>query len=717
MEAKPKPVEEPMTRAEIESRIDAIKESRSAIFGGLRVRYAYLSQRGYYPEDVNKPNQDAYSIAHNFCNEPTDAFFGIYDGHGRDGDKCSGFARENLPPLVAKHIKRAKSQQAKTRPNGVPPNMPVELSKEIIQTSSNKAHLDCNMAMHTEKSFDDSLSGTTSISVYLHGRRNRITICNVGDSRAVLGQKRRESGTPSNGGTSSIRALPLSRDQTPYRKDERARVRACGARILSLDQIEGLEPIPEDDDDDDLELGEELDEGGDPPRVWSPHGDYPGTAFTRSLGDAIAEELGVDGKPEMVTRELTKDDQIIVLASDGVFEFLTNQSVIDICAKFVDPLEACRAVVAESYELWLQYELRTDDITIICIFIDNVDDRNKHADYISLSQKEFPGANSVISEEEEESFIAGDDTIDDMVSTEGLKPVRTSLSKEKSKQLEKMKTKMATDREMSGMENFDIAKLFTAKTSDEKSRIAEAIRASVMFQNITDAQREMIYGVMEPIKVKKGTWIIRQGTVGDRFYIVDTGRFEVRIVPEGEEDKNKSGGNVVHVYEGSRERHAHPSFGELALMYSAPRAASIIAQTDGHLWALHRYAFKQVLAQKSERKELINNLRRIDFFRTLDYDEIERIAAEMAETTYRRGETIVEEGEAGELFYVVGQGGHCEYIHGVKQGLTEELRAGDYFGEEVLAGEDTYMSTVVALANTSCWKLNKRTLRSIFGGD
>jgi hypothetical protein len=62
--------------------------------------------------------------------------------------------------------------------------------------------------------------------------------------------------------------------------------------------LDGLEPINDHKDtsnnDDNLELGGELDEGGDPPRVWSPNGDYPGgTAFTRLLGDAMAEDLGV----------------------------------------------------------------------------------------------------------------------------------------------------------------------------------------------------------------------------------------------------------------------------------------------------------------------------------------------------------------------------------------------------------------------------------------
>lgn len=58
-----------------------------------------------------------------------------------------------------------------------------------------------------------------------------------------------------------------------------------------------------------------------------------------------------------------------MIASDGVFEFLTNQSVADMVAKHPDPLEACKQVVQESYDLWLQYEVRTDDITIICIYI------------------------------------------------------------------------------------------------------------------------------------------------------------------------------------------------------------------------------------------------------------------------------------------------------------------------------------------------------------
>jgi hypothetical protein len=135
---------------------------------------------------------------------------------------------------------------------------------------------------------------------------------------------------------------------------------------MTMDQIEGIEPIHENWG---LNLGQELDDEGDPPRIWSPDGNYPGTAFTRSIGDAMAETLGVVADPELDEHAIRPEDRFIVIASDGVFEFLTNQAVVDMVAKHTCPLEASRAVVTEAYQMWLQYEVRTDDITMICLFV------------------------------------------------------------------------------------------------------------------------------------------------------------------------------------------------------------------------------------------------------------------------------------------------------------------------------------------------------------
>ena len=244
--------------------------------------------------------------------------------------------------------------------------------------------------MHDDKKIKDFLSGTTAISVGFHA--GRMTVSNVGDSRAILGyrvgtvdfgesspaeEEKKEISAEANDNLvdaegvkyepGSIVSIPLSDDQTPYRKDERERLHKAGARIRTIDQLEGRKPVEENFDD--FNFGVDIDEEGDMPRVYCQDHNYPGTAFSRSLGDSIAEDIGVNGEPEILTKKVSKGDEILVIASDGVFEFLTNQRMIDICAACDDPLHACTKLLEASYEQWLNYELRTDDITCIVLFM------------------------------------------------------------------------------------------------------------------------------------------------------------------------------------------------------------------------------------------------------------------------------------------------------------------------------------------------------------
>jgi len=683
----------PYNRAK--DRVDAIPESKTVTINGVTMTYAYVSQRGFYPEEPFKANQDAYCVHDTeLCKNRNDALFGVFDGHGKDGDGCAIFAKTNLPKYVQK------------RASKLPPTAPRDETHEALK----RAHVETNKALRKEPTVDDSLSGTTAVSCYFHGRRNRITICNVGDSRAVMGKAEKDPKT----GRTTLKAMPLSRDQTPYRKDERARIKATGARVLSLDQLEGLEPIEDltENGDDDFVLGEDLDEGGDPPRVWHPVDDYPGTAFTRSIGDALAEDLGVFAEPEMLTREIVPEDKILVLASDGVYEFLTNQSVIDICAKFKDPLEACRAVVAEAYELWLQYELRTDDITIICMFIDKVKQDSSRQ---SLNAADENHLASLKEQAEDDASVEG--SLDAVaLPTEGARPVRFTVSKEKSKAIEKLKKQGVSLGNPVEDEVVDLKKLATPKTPEEKAGIADAIKASTMFRNVTDVQKELIYDCMESMKVKTGTWVIRQGSAGDRFFIVDEGKFEVRIVPDGETDSTGNGGHIIHQYEGSRARNAHPSFGELALMHSAPRSASIIATTDGHLWALHRAAFRQILLEAQDhRKDLKRILGTIPYFEHLDSDGINKLAAIMEDVTFGRGENVVNQGQKGTKMFVIDSGSAYSTSFFGSETKRKTLNKYSYFGDEILTGQKAYGETVMALHTLTCWQLDVNLLKQTMG--
>jgi len=675
-------------------RIEIIKETKSETFGGLKVRYAYMSQRGYYPDDLRKPNQDAFSIEKNFCGESSDAFFGVYDGHGQDGTECAQFARELLPSTISRLILQAKSigstfgkkdtdSSAQTNINGI--------SDIQLRNACTSGHNICNAAMHRDSGFDSSLSGTTAVSCYIQGKSNRITICNVGDSRVVLGKQ--TSTDNSSGAKGSVaqmyKAIPLSSDQTPYRLDERKRIREAGGRVLTFDQIEGIEPINEDDDELGTlcNLGEELDEGGDPPRVWSTAGDYPGTAFTRSLGDKIAENFGVFSKPEILTQNLESRDKILVLASDGVYEFLTNQSVIDICAKFKDPLEACRAIVAESYELWLKYELRTDDITIICIFIDDVD-------------------------EVAELKADGTDCLDSQAVDGPVRPVRTGVSKEKAKLLLDLKDDMkkVNSTEDNSKSGLDIMQFYKDKTSEEMSIIKNAVSASTNFQGITSDVLAMIYMAMEPVEVKKDDWVISQGTIGDRFYVVDHGEFNVLVVPKDAKDDLGHGGDLVHVYSGSNKTNVHPSFGEIALFHSTLRAASVIARTDGKLWALHGDVFRIIMAEKKKRQKLATLLSKEQELKQFDSEKLEKMVGAVQCHIYEKGDLIVNKGDVGHFIYVICHGTTETSV--TKTNKAKYLKEDEMFGKEILLSKTSkYNKKVEATATSICWQLDTSLLK------
>jgi serine/threonine protein phosphatase PrpC len=108
-------------------------------------------------------------------------------------------------------------------------------------------------------------------------------------------------------------------------------------------------------------------------RVWLKHEDIPGLAMSRSFGDSTAARVGVNAVPEIKIFEMTPDDKIIVLASDGVWEFLENQTVANIVYPFFQQKNAegaAEALVRASFKRWKKEENVIDDITCIIIFLD-----------------------------------------------------------------------------------------------------------------------------------------------------------------------------------------------------------------------------------------------------------------------------------------------------------------------------------------------------------
>ena len=134
---------------------------------GLSLRYAYRTQRGYYPDDMTKNNQDAFKVMKKLNGNSNLAYFGVFDGHGKVGDKCSYYVRDNIEQKLKMYIGTSRITDPK------------------FDEKFSKCYTSINQEMHKPSvcGFDDLQSGTTAVSVYLEGLKLKVS--NIGDSRCI----------------------------------------------------------------------------------------------------------------------------------------------------------------------------------------------------------------------------------------------------------------------------------------------------------------------------------------------------------------------------------------------------------------------------------------------------------------------------------------------------------------------------------------------------
>ncbi|KAE9038949.1 Protein phosphatase 2C and cyclic nucleotide-binding/kinase domain-containing protein [Phytophthora rubi] len=648
------------------------ENTHHVMIGDYNLRYSYYSKRGYYPEARKKANQDSYYCETHFAGDAQKAFFAVFDGHGQYGDICSQFAAEQLPENIIKNLE----------------------DNVGILPALTRAHVQTNRAMH-EASFDDSMSGTTSISVLFCG--NEVHVSNVGDSRAIIAQENLKASTRE--GEANLVAKPLSIDQTPFRKDERVRVKKCGARILTVDQVEGLEPIHENWG---LSLGDEIDENGDPPRIWHPYGQYPGTAFTRSIGDLVSEELGVTAEPEILCKGLNPHDKFIIIASDGVFEFLTSQNVVDIVKQYENPSEACHALVEEAYNRWLQFEVRTDDITAICIFLDGVTPAKERdgprgsiyvgGEVLDLQSMQRP-VRGITKNHARRNTIVGTDAI------------RLSLAEA-----------FIDDDDESGQ----LPDLIESegKSEEEEEWIKKAVQGSFLFNHLSDKKIHEVISVLKKLEFDTGDIVMHQGVPGDTFYLVETGEFEARHlkdeIPELEKNSSPEAyGELVQVYKATAD--SHPTFGELALIYPKPRANTVITKEKGTLWALDRIAFRSILMRGRPLRDVVRRLRQISLLRPLTVAQTNLVAEEMRTVVFEPNQVVLHEGMTEPGFFLI-TSGRIESTSKVDNVAPLELKTFDYFGEiSLVRRRSISQRSIRAIERTECLFIRKDALELAVG--
>ncbi|PSC69217.1 phosphatase 2C [Micractinium conductrix] len=334
--------------------------SKAAALAAVNMRdllhsVASLSRAGKEPT-YRKTNQDNCFAYSQYC-RPNQALLAALDGHGPHGHSVSGFVKRQMPLAVADALGESRAASAACCATCADPGASFTSVTSMCSTSGsgsapNSARGCCaaanadpaaalpaafavvDEALH-KSGVDVHYSGSTAVVCMLRGRR--LTTAWVGDSKAVLARQEPRG----------LRAIPLTRDHKPNHPEERARIQASGGRVERLVDQRGI-PVG-------------------PDRVWLSTSWVPGLAMSRALGDGVAHSVGVSSEPETSVVDICAQDKFLILATDGVWEFIDPQGAVDIVSGCTDAEEACRLLVDSAWSKWLQEEEGVvDDITVVC---------------------------------------------------------------------------------------------------------------------------------------------------------------------------------------------------------------------------------------------------------------------------------------------------------------------------------------------------------------
>ena len=238
---------------------------------------------------------------------------------------------------------------------------------------------------------------------------------------------------------------------------------------------------------------------------------------------------------------------------------------------------------------------------------------------------------------------------------------------------------------------------FHNKSPDQLGRLRTAVSANFLFSHLDDESAHLVLGALveKPIPAKD-IKVISQGDAGDYFYVVERGTFDIYVNPAGhvEPGKDGMGQKVNSIGPGG-------SFGELALMYNAPRAATVVStEPNSTLWALDRVTFRRILMDSAfQRRRMYESfLEEVPLLSTLTLYERSKIADALDTEKFAPGQTIIREGDPGEAFYILESGEAEVFKSDVGDGkeAVKRYKKGDYFGELALLDDKPRAASVVA---------------------
>uniref|UniRef100_A0A8C6MP13 cAMP-dependent protein kinase type II-alpha regulatory subunit n=1 Tax=Mus spicilegus TaxID=10103 RepID=A0A8C6MP13_MUSSI len=229
------------------------------------------------------------------------------------------------------------------------------------------------------------------------------------------------------------------------------------------------------------------------------------------------------------------------------------------------------------------------------------------------------------------------------------------------------------------------------KTDEQRCRLQEACKDILLFKNLDQEQLSQVLDAMFEKIVKTDEHVIDQGDDGDNFYVIERGTYDILVTKD---NQTRSVGQYDN----------RGSFGELALMYNTPRAATIIATSEGSLWGLDRVTFRRIIVKNNARKRKMfeSFIESVPLFKSLEMSERMKIVDVIGEKIYKDGERIIAQTKSNK------NGGNQEVE-------IAHCHKGQYFGELALVTNKPRAASAYAVGDVKCLVMDVQAFERLLG--
>lgn len=247
------------------------------------------------------------------------------------------------------------------------------------------------------------------------------------------------------------------------------------------------------------------------------------------------------------------------------------------------------------------------------------------------------------------------------------------------------------------------------KEEEEKRKIKDLIQNIFMFKHLEEKEMDIIISAMETKIFENEDVVIKQGDDGNELYVVSSGLLKcTKKFGDSQEDtflKNYESGEV---------------FGELALLYNAPRAANIIALEKSVLYSLDRECFNHIVKESAikNRNKYEDFLSKVEVLQSLDNYERSKLCDCLEILNFDVNEKVISEGQKGNTFYMIIEGKAVALKRNPNNGEEEEVfnySETMYFGELSLLKDQPRAASIVAVEKLKVARIDRNAFKRILG--